>query len=922
MPGQWSTLTPREIVEYFQTDLNNGLSDKEARQRLSKFGPNQLSNTPPVLFGQLFFKQFKSIIFLALLAATVVSMVFCAPADYSVMLVMVLLAALFGSMLEYRMEHSMIKLRRLSALKATVRRNGQERIVPAVELVPGDIVLLAAGDLVPADMRLLETFQLAVDESVLTGKSTPVMKKQETQPAADLTREDALNMAYMNTVVTQGRGLGLVVHTGLTTELGFPAGVSRTDEHEQTPLPRRLAWYGDGPAAFCLITCAVAVAAGIMKGGETAQMGLAALSLAVAAVPVGLPAVVTAALQAGVLRMSKRGAVIRKPWAVQALGGITVLCANKAKIFTTNELTVRKIVVGGNTFTVTGKGYDPKGEFTGTGDKPAPGHVFLMKTAALCNNAILKRGSINITGIFRGLTGRRPVHEWSVTGGATEGALLVMAAKAGYWRERLELTEHRVAEIPFTPERRLMTVVYQKPAGTLTAYVKGAPEVLLTLCTHSDQNGKISPLSAHDREELMAQHDFMAQEGMRVLAFAYRELPAGTKVFSETSVEEQLIFLGLAGMSAPLKPTAVKTVQTCRRAGIKVVTLTGDHPLTARAQARELGLIPPEKTEEKGNLLTGYDLDLMSAAQLKQRTGAVSLYARVTPRHKQQVIDALKQSGHIVAVTGSGIKDAAAVKEADIGIAMGVSGAGVTKEAADVILAEDQFASIVAAVGEGRGIAHNIRKAIRYLLTCAAGGMAGILPAVLAGLPLPLIPVQILWANLISSGLPAAALSVAPCDRALMMRPPRQTKGSFGGRGTVRRIITDGTVIGLSTLLAFIAGLSPGETAPARTMAFNTLILSQLLFVFTNRYDYTHSLETGPRHNPYLVGAVLISGVLQATINFMPSLQAHFHLVDLSLIQWACVCSVALIPAIWGTLFHRMASKLGKKIMYLRVRLG
>jgi len=917
VPGQWYAMTRPEILEYFKTDLKNGLSEKEARERSSRFGPNQLVRTPKILLHQLFFKQFKSIILLALLAATVISVICCEHTDAVTLTVIVITSAILGGIQEYRAIRSINKLKLLTALTARVIRDGRERKVPAVELVPGDIVLLSEGDLVPADLRLLQTVKLKVDESALTGKSVPVSKMEEALPGNEVALEDTLNMAYMNTVVTRGRGCGLVVHTGMATEIGYITGMIRAGGHDKILSQHRLTLFSKSLAAFCLLTCALVLTTRMLKGEDAGEICLAGLSLAVAAIPVGLPTLVTVIMAVGAHRMLRRGAIIRKLPALDTLGCATVICLNKTGTFTKNEMTVRKVVAGGSTFEVTGDGFDPKGEFTGTGDKHDLQFTLLTKAAALCNNAVLKRGSINIAGFFRGLTGGRSGREWSVTGDSTEGALLVMAAKAGFWRERLEIEEQRVAELPFEPERKRMTVVYREPSGTMAAYVKGAPDMILELCTHSFKNGKIVPLSDRDREEILAHNALMAKEALRVLAFAYRELPADTKIFSEEFLEQRLIFLGLTGMFAPLKPAAVKAVQICRRAGIKIVLFTGDHQFTAQATAKKLGII---STEEK--VLTGYDLDRMSGEQLREHAGQVSVFARVTPKQKLLIIRVLKQLGHVVAVTGDGVEDVPAVKEADIGIAMGVTGAGVIKEASTMLLAEDHFGSIAAAVEEGRGIYNNIRRSIRFLLSCNTGEILITFLAVSAGLPLPLIPVQILWVNVICNGLPVMALGMEPYEHDLMTRSPRHLGDNVLDRSLTWRIITGGTVIGLSTLISFMAGLSLGDTPLARTMAFNTLVFSQLFFVLTCRNEYHTSLQEGIFTNLYLVGAVSISCVLQIAMNCVPFMQSSFHVVHLNNLQWAYVLSISVIPAVFGILFRRIAARVEKKIMYLKVRLG
>lgn len=914
MAGRWYALNQQEVVEQFKTDGKRGLSDKEVKERASRFGPNELARAPKAPPWQLFVNQFRDFMVLVLLAATAISGFLGEYADAVTIMIIVVVNAILGFIQEYRAERSMEALKQLTAPEARVIRGGQERKIPAVELVPGDIVLLEEGDRVPADLRLLRTVNLEIEESALTGESVPVKKQEEALADKDMALGDTRNMVYLGTVVTRGRGRGLVVHTGMATEMGQIAGMIQEAGQEETPLQRRLSQLGKGLVAFCLLICAVVVAVGIMRGEEAYQMFLAGVSLAVAAIPEGLPAIVTVALAIGVQRMIRRNAIIRKLPAVETLGCATVICSDKTGTLTQNEMTVREVVLGGHTFDVTGEGYDPKGEFAGTGDRQGLHFTLLMKAAALCNNAVLERGSISVGGLFRGLTRGRPVKEWSVMGDPTEGALLVMAAKAGFWRERIEMKESRVAELPFDSDRKRMTVVYRQPSGAMSAFIKGAPDVVLDLCTHTYRDGMAVPLSARDREEILARNSSLAEKALRVLAFAYRELPANTGDYSEKSLEQRLIFLGLAGMIDPPRPAAVKAVQTCRRAGIKVVMITGDHQLTAYAVGRELGIL------SKGDrVLTGRDLDRMSDGQFREQAERVSVYARVSPKHKLQIVRALKHAGHVVAMTGDGVNDAPAVKEADIGIAMGITGTDVTKEASAMVLADDNFRSIVAAVEEGRGIYDNIRKFIRYLLSCNVGEVLTMFLAVLAGLPLPLMPIQILWMNLVTDGLPAMALGVDPYDRDIMTRPPRHPRESVFSHGLAWRISSSGTVIGLGTLLAFWIGLSLGDVALARTMAFNTLVFFQLFYVFTCRSEFHTILDVGLLTNPYLIGAVLISATLQLAVDYVPFLQPIFHTVPLNGLHWAFILVISAAPTVLGTLFRHFMGGARKKVMYLKV---
>ncbi|MFA4885645.1 MAG: cation-translocating P-type ATPase, partial [Desulfotomaculaceae bacterium] len=865
MSGRWYSLTQQEVVERLRTDLKKGLSDREVKERAARFGPNELLKTPKTPLWVLFLNQFKDFMVLVLLAATAVSGFLGEYADAVTIMIIVVVNAVLGFVQEYRAERSLEALKKLTSPEARVIRNGQEHRVQTAELVPGDIVVLEEGDKVPADLRLLKTSSLEIEESALTGESLPVPKDVTALGQKDLALGDTFNMAYLGTVVTRGRGSGVVVHTGMATEMGQIAEMIQEVVQEVTPLQRRLSHLGRWLVSFCLLICAVVVVVGIWRGEDAYQMFLAGVSLAVAAIPEGLPAIVTVALAIGVQRMIKRHAIIRKLPAVETLGCATVICSDKTGTLTQNEMTVRELVLGADTIEVTGEGYDPKGEFAGMVDRHREHFSLLMKAAALCNNSLLERGGISIGGLFRGLVKGRPAREWSVLGDPTEGALLVMACKAGFWREKIELKEPREVELPFNSERKRMTVVCRQPAGSLLAYVKGATDVILDLCTHVYKKGLAVPLSNREREEILAANASLAEKALRVLAFAYRELPAGTGDFKEEQIEKRLIYLGMAGMIDPPRPAAVKAVQTCRRGGIKVVMITGDHQLTARAIAREMGIL-----SGKGMILTGHDLDAMSDREFFEQVGRASVFARVSPRHKLKIVRALKQSGHVVAMTGDGVNDAPAVKEADIGVSMGITGTDVTKEASAMVLTDDNFSSIVAAIEEGRGIYDNIRKFIRYLLSCNAGEVLTMLIAVLAGLPLPLVPIQILWMNLVTDGLPAMALGVDPIDRDIMARPPRHPRESVFSHGMAWRIASSGMVIGAGTLLSFWIGSRLGDIDLARTMAFNTIVFTQLFYVFTCRSEFHTILEVGLFTNPFLVGAVLISTALQLGVDYLP----------------------------------------------------
>ncbi|WP_027363649.1 calcium-transporting P-type ATPase, PMR1-type [Desulfotruncus alcoholivorax] len=916
MPGIWPTLSAEETAVRLEVDSSKGLSDREARTRLERVGPNMLEKGPDIAMWQMFLNQFKDFMVLVLLAATAISGFLGEWSDAITISIIVLLNAVLGVMQEYRAERSMEALRELTAPEARVLRGGLEKKIPAAELVPGDIVILEAGDRVPADIRLTHTVDIEAVEATLTGESTPVRKHTRT-----LERQagpaDTGNMAFMGTVLTRGRGQGIVVATGMATEMGQIAGMIREAENEPTPLQRRLAQLGKGLITFCLGVCALVVLVGIQRGEPVYQMFLVGVSLAVAAIPEGLPAIVTVALAIGVQRMIRRNAIIRRLPAVETLGCATFICSDKTGTLTQNEMTVRRVYVAGGWLEVTGEGYDPKGKFTGRLQESSVADFNkMMQIAALCNNSVLLRNNISIGGLFRKNGGKNSV-AWQINGDPTEGALMVMAAKAGFWREKLEKQDLRLAEIPFDSERKRMTVICGDKNGKKEALVKGAPDVVLGLCTHYLKEGRPVPLDNRERAIILAANSDMAENALRVLGLAYRELPAGfnVKEAGPAEVERNLVFAGLAGMIDPPRPAAISAVHTCRRAGIKVAMITGDHQLTARSVAREMGIAGRD-----GRTLTGEEIEKLSDEELARLAENTHVYARVSPRHKLRIVKALKANGHVVAMTGDGVNDAPAVKEADIGISMGITGTDVTREASSMVLADDNFSSIVAAVEEGRGIYENIRKFIRYLLSCNVGEVLVMFLAVLGGLPLPLLPIQILWMNLVTDGLPAMALGVDPVDGNIMRRPPRDPGESIFAHGLGLRILGSGSFIAMLTLLVFWYAFMEGRNLDfSRTMAFNTLVFLQLFYVFACRSEHASIREIGLFTNPHLVGAVLISMLLQVSVTYLPFLNPIFHTVPLGLGHWVIILVFAVFPTLLGTLAAGLGCRVKEKVTYLRV---
>ena len=886
----WHVLPWPEVARILAVHPGKGLSLKEVNRRLNEFGRNVLAGKKGVHPVFLFLGQFRDFMVLVLLAATVVSGLLGEIADAVTIMAILIINAILGFIQEYRAERSMESLRSLTAPEARVLRDGEEKRIPAAELVPGDIVLLEAGDRIPADVRWLQAVNLEVEEAALTGESHPVRKTispltEELTPMAD-----RQNMGYMGTIAVNGRGAGVVVATGMETEMGVIADMIQSVEDEETPLQKRLAQLGKWLVIISILVCLVVVVTGILRGEGFYKMFFAGVSLAVAAIPEGLPAIVTVALAIGVQRMVKRQAIIRKLPAVETLGCATVICSDKTGTLTQNEMTVRQVYAGGRMITVTGHGYDPKGEFHG-GDPVIAGDPLRegLKIAALCNNATLTKKGVQVAGLFRAGAKEAP---WGIDGDPTEGALLVAAAKAGIWRDMLERKEERIGEIPFDSDRKRMSVIYRHKKGRL-AYVKGAPDTVLRLCNWELTKDGVLELSDLRRRAIMRANDEMAKRALRVLAVAERKVADNVSIGE--NLEDDLVFVGLMGMIDPPRASAAKAIQVCRRAGIKPVMITGDHRLTAEAVAAELGMV-------RGNrqaVVTGAELEQMSDQELAERVKDIAVYARVTPKDKMRIVRAFKKNGQVVAMTGDGINDAPAVKEADIGVAMGKTGTDVTKEASSMVLGDDNFATIVAAVEEGRAIYDNIRKFIRYLLSCNLGEVLTMFLATLVGLPLPLLPIQILWVNLVTDGLPAMALGVDGSEPDIMNRPPRQPGESIFARGLARKIGIRGTMMGIGTLFVFVAALFLGvNMLGARTMAFSTLVFSQLFHVFDCKSEERGIFEVGLFSNLFLVGAVLTSISMQLSVIYIPFLQAIFKTAPLLSWQWGLILTVAGGPSV------------------------
>jgi Ca2+-transporting ATPase len=863
----WHLLTIDQVFEFLQSSAK-GLNADEADRRLAHYGFNEIERGRRVSGLRLFLSQFKSVLILILLAGVGFSAYVGHTIEALVISIIVLLAVLLGFVQEYRAERAMEALQKMAAPMACALRNGVYTELPAHHLVPGDLVRLQTGNRVPADLRLIEAVNLQLNEAPLTGESAPVAKQAEVLADPRLELGDRLNMAYAGTAVTYGRGRGIVVATGMETEFGRIVKLLRSAAQQTTPLQKSLNKVGNVLAVVALLIVATIVSLGIWRGEPFEDMLLFGIALAVAVVPEALPAVVTISLAIGARRMAGRNALIRRLPAVETLGCTSIICSDKTGTLTKDQMTVRKLWVAGELLSVTGAGYEPVGRLIQQG-KEAPltsALAELLRAVALANDASLVRTE-------RG--------KWEVRGDPTEGALLVVAAKAGIHRAELDAQFPRIEEIPFTSESKRMTTVHLTPEGGRIAYTKGALEALLDACECWLAPEGEAELSGEMRAKLQAEAESLAAQALRVLAVARSrggEAPAQ---------REAPCFLGLVGMIDPPRPESRQAIATCEKAGIRVTMITGDHPLTARAVARELGIL------KQGRVVTGAELEAMDDAAFEKIVLGVEVYARVSPEHKLRVVSALQKQGQVVAMTGDGVNDAPALRQADIGVAMGITGTDVAKEAAAMMLTDDNFASIVAAVEEGRGIFSNIKKYLMYLLSSNIGEIGLMTGATVAGLPLPLSAVQILYINLATDGLPALALAVDPLDKALMRQRPRDPRRGIFTLPVVFLMLVGGLWSAGVNLGMFVWALAEGRPlATAMTLNFATLAVIEFFKAYNFRSD-RHSILHRTFANRWLNLAILWETALLAAIVYVPWLQTLFGTVTLAPEDWLRIVGAA-----------------------------
>ncbi len=937
MSSAWHTLDREAAVQNLKTSLN-GLSSEEARRRLTEYGYNELVEKKKKTTLQMFLEEFKDFFIILLLFATLASALigyyeylneggsllekFTDPITIGIIVVLVAVA---GFIQEYRAEKAVEALKKLTAPKARVIRDGKEIIIPAREVVPGDLLVLESGDTVPADARILEAVELKADEAVLTGESTPVGKSLEAVKA-EAPIAERKNMLFMATHTIYGRGKAVVTSTGMRTEFGKIAELVQTTEEEETPLQKKLDRFAKKIAVAVTILAAIIFVLELFAEGLNIKAlidsFLISISLAISVVPEGLPAIVTITLALGAREFAKRHAIIRRLSSAESLGATTVICSDKTGTLTKGEMTVRRIYNNGKTVEVSGVGYEPKGDFSSSSDALNPlddkDLTMLLTIGSLCNNAILENNN----------------GTWSIMGDPTEGALIVAAAKAGLEHAQLEKQYPRIDELPFTSERKRMTTIHSTPDGEQIAFLKGAPEIVLELSTHVLENGKEKKFTDAKRREILDANEKLAADALRVLGIAYRKLPSDLKEFHEETIENGLVFVGLEGMIDPPREEAVEANKKCEDAGIKTVMITGDHKLTATAVAKEIGML-----KEKSMVLTGAELDSMSDTQFQEVVENVAVYARMSPEHKLRIVDAWKKKGHVVAMTGDGVNDAPAVKSADVGISMGISGTDVTREASDMVLTDDNFATIVRAVEEGRVIYDNIRKYARFLISCNFDEVLVIGTfAILAGLagaggerfyPVPLIPAMLLWINLVTDGAPAVSLATDPQDEDVMKRKPRRPgEGILHGMGAF--IIASFILQSTGTIFVFVAEyyLFPAHpwgwpSGPfieenrilslneARTTAFVQAAMFELFVVWNCRSEKRSVWRMGRDafKNKFFVVAEIVSIATTLAIPYIPVTASMFHLVPLTLTDLAYVLGVAS----WG-LFVFPEIFMGRKI--------
>lgn len=872
----WFEKSVEAVINETKTDIVNGLSTEEVEKRKQQYGLNQLQGKKKKTILQMILAQLNDVLIYILIAAAVISVILDEPSDALVIGVVVIINAVVGVIQESKAEKSLEALKKLSTPKAIVKRNGEIIEIQSEELVPGDILIIDAGRFIPCDVRLIETANLKVEESALTGESVPVDKDARIKlEASDTPLGDQKNMAFMSTLATYGRGIGIAVGTGMNTEIGKIAKMLDQQETELTPLQKKLAELGKTLGFGAIIICIIMFVVGLLQGKDPLEMLLIAISLAVAAIPEGLPAIVTIVLAMGVQRMIKENAIVRKLPAVETLGAVNIVCSDKTGTLTQNKMTVTKFYLDGVLSPINSL------------DLKYASHKLLLENMMLCNDATYT--------------------ESSKTGDPTEIALLEVGAKFNVITEELKKQHSRVDEIPFESDRKLMTTV-NKYGNEYYVMTKGAIDNLLKISNKAIINGKIVPLTDDIKANIMSSSNAMSDDALRVLGGAYKVVPSTHIEIDQ--LEKDLIFIGLVGMIDPPREEVKDSIALCKTSGIKTIMITGDHKNTAFAIAKELGI-----AENESQAIFGSELDKMSENELNSKIDNLRVFARVSPEHKVKIVKAFKSKGNIVSMTGDGVNDAPSLKMADIGVAMGITGTDVAKGASDMVLTDDNFSTIVSAIEEGRNIFNNIKKSILFLLSCNAGEIFALFFAILLGWAAPLKSIHILWVNLITDTLPALSLGIDPGDKDVMKEKPRDPKQSLFANGAGTMVILNGLLIGLLTLAAFVIGaklysghtelfplfpedISENALRHARTMAFVVLSVSQLFHSFNMRHPEKSIFQVGLFTNKFLIGSVILGILLQDVVITIPVLRDVFDVFDLYYKDWLIVGALSIMPLV------------------------
>ena len=888
---EWYQKGNDDLIQELNTNINSGISQDEANQRLEKYGPNELKEEAKQSFLSKLLAQFKDVLVLILIAAALISAFVGEPVDAIVIIAIVIVNAILGLYQEGKAEKSLEALKKMSAPNAKVIRDGNQTVVPSSAVVPGDIVVLETGDIIPADLRLVEASNLKVEEASLTGESVPVEKNANIKFDEEVSLGDRVNMAFSSTIVSYGRGKGVVIGTGHDTEIGKIATMIQTFDTEETPLQKKLNQLGKILGIIVLVVCALVFGLGALQGRDILEMFMTAISLAVAAIPEGLTAIVTIVLALGMNRMVERHAIVKKLLSVETLGTTTYICSDKTGTLTQNEMTVVKAFTDNKVFEVSGIGYEPVGIFTHEGNEISEPRQSvnidtLLSIGVLCSDAELTKED----------------NQYRVLGDPTEGALVTIGGKAGIVQEAINKKYPRIEELPFDSDRKLMTTFHENfIPNKIVSFTKGAPDILISKSSSIYIDGEIVPFTEELKQKVLDINSQFAREALRVLSMAFRQYDTLPSEITSEAIENDMVFVGLMGMIDPPREEAKEAIEKCKHAGIHTVMITGDYKDTAFAIAKQLGM-----AEDEDQAMMGQELDKLSSEELQEVVKHKRVYARVSPEHKVRIVEALKKNGEITAMTGDGVNDALALKKADIGISMGITGTDVAKNTAEVILTDDNFASIVAAVEEGRIIYSNIKKFVFFLLSCNIGEVLVIFLSILFNWDVPLLPIQLLWLNLVTDSFPALALGMEKGDPEIMDVAPRNPNEPILDKDMIKALIVQSTAIGIGTLGAYYWGMSVYGTENlyyARTITFATLITAELLRAFSSR-SLTHSvLKIGVFSNKTMNKATLFAFFLLLVVIYVPALEPIFDTFALGISDWLGIAAFSIIPLVFGEVY-------------------